>query len=180
MQRRLILGLFASGAAAALAGCSHFESKAAPTERAVIPVDADLTISRDAAGNLKFKYNAPFSDEDGNFDFTKGEAEKASVILSFTIADDSGLGLLFRRDGRDAIWIVEKTLLAYTGATSPQGPYDGKQFRDFKISADGKTLTLFDENSDGILYRYALRFNMGSEVVAHDPDVSNGGHGGGN
>jgi hypothetical protein len=131
---------------------------------------------------LVFKYDAPFADADGNFNFAEGEAAKASAKLTFTITDDGGLGLRFRRDGRDAIWIVEKAQLANSGSTSPLGPYEGKQFRDLSTAADGKTLTLFNENSDGLLYRYALRFDMGSEVVAHDPDMSNGmgGHGSGN
>ncbi len=179
MQRRSFL--IACAVAAGVSGCDHLQGQATPSEPAAIPVDAKLSISRDGSGKLQFKYDAPFADADGNFNFADGAAAKASVNLSFHIVDDSGLGLTFRRDGRDAIWIVEKALLADTGSTSPLGPYQGRQFRDFKVSGDGKTLTLLDENGDGVLYRYALRFDMGAEIVAHDPDVNNGtggGHGG--
>ncbi|MFN0024621.1 MAG: hypothetical protein ACKVS5_12080 [Parvularculaceae bacterium] len=179
MERRFVLACLAG--AVALSACGHLDSKSLAASPKTIPVDAKVSISRDSSGKLLFKYDAPYADADGNFDFAEGEAGKSSVTLSFTIVDDSGLGLRFRRDGRDAIWIVEKALLANSGSTSPAGPYEGKQFRDFRVSADGKTLTVFDENSDGVLYRYALRFDMGSEVIAHDPDVGNGnggGHGG--
>lgn len=177
MRRRVFLAIVGVGAAA-LASCGHLHHLTNPDAPATIPVDAKVTISRDSAGKLVFKYKAPFADEDGNFDFRRGEAAKASIKLSFTIADDGGLGLKFRRNGRDAIWIVEKAALVDSQSTSPLGPYEGKQFRDFQVTPDGKTLTLFDENGDGVLYRYALRFDMGAEIVAHDPDVGNG-HGGG-
>ncbi len=181
MHRRSLL--ITCAAALALASCSHFHAQSKTSGSAVIPVAAEVSVSRDGSGQLQFKYDAPFADADGNFNFAEGAAAKASVNLSFRIVDDGGLGLKFRRDGRDAIWIVEKAQLENTGSTSPLGPYEGKQFRDFRVSADGKLLTLFDENSDGILYRYALRFDMGGEIVAHDPDTQNGtggGHGGDN
>lgn len=182
MQRRLVLTLLAASAVTALAGCDHFSKSATSSEPQAIKVAARVSISEDGAGKLVFKYDAPFADADGNFNFAEGAAAKASVDLSFTIVDDSGLGLKFLPDGRQAIWIVEKARLANSGSTSPLGPYEGKQFRDFEVSADGRTLRLFDENSDGVLYRYALRFDRGGEIVAHDPDMGNGmgGHGGGN
>lgn len=177
MHRPMFLAIVAIGAAT-LAGCGHLHHRAQADAPAAIPVNAKVTISRDSADKLVFKYKAPFADEDGNFDFRQGEAAKASINLSFTIADDSGLGLRFRRDGRDAIWIVEKAALADSQSTSPLGPFEGKQFRDFKVSTDGKTLTLVNENSDGVLYLYALRFDMGAEIVAHDPEMGNGNGGG--
>ncbi len=175
-RRSLIAATFLTGVLAA-AGCEHgyFEAKAKD-----IAVDAKLTITRDGSGAFDFKYDAPFADSDGNFDFSKGAAYGKVVALSFTIRDDSGLGLKFKPEGAEAIWIVDKKNVGPDG--SPQGPYRGNEFRGFVVSSDGRTLSLVNQNEDGVLYRYGLRFDMGSETVVDDPDANNGsgGHTGGN
>lgn len=166
-------------ASLALSGCGHFHDKSVSAD-GILKVDARLQITQDSAGVYDFKYESPFSDADGNFDFSVGEAAKNSIQLTFEIVDDSGLGLKFKPQGSDAIWIVDKKFVGPDG--SPEGPFRGDQFRDFKTSEDGRFLTLFNVNNDGILYRYGLRFDRGSETVIDDPDTQNGhtGHGGGN
>jgi len=166
---------------AAAAACEQKPAAAAPTPAPVtIDVDAKLKITQDASGAYDFTYDSPYSDADGNFDFSVGEAAKASVRLTFRLADDSGLGIKFKPDGTDAIWIVDKKNVGPDG--SPQGPYEGRQFRDFKVSEDGLSLSLFNRNDDGVLYRYGLRFDRGEETVIDDPDNQNGsgGNNGGN
>lgn len=178
MKSRQIIAAFAIGGMLAAAACEHGYSAKKSNE---IAVDAKLTITRDSAGVFDFKYDAPFADADGNFDFSKGEPYGKFIKLSFTISDDSGLGLKFKPEGQEAIWIVDKKNVGPDG--SPEGPFRGTQFRDFKVSADGKTLSLMDQNDDGVLYRYGLRFDLGAETVVDDPDLNNGqggGHTGGN
>ena len=172
------LAALALGGIIASAACQHGYT---PGNLKEIAVDAKLTITKDSSGAFDFKYDAPFADADGNFDFSKGEPYGKFVNLSFTISDDSGLGLKFKPEGRDAIWIVDKKNVGPDG--SPQGPFRGTQFRDFRVSADGKTLSLTDQNDDGVLYQYGLRFDMGAVTVVDDPEVNNGsggGHTGGN
>lgn len=179
MKSRLIIAAISVGGLLSTAACEHGYLG---TKSKEIAVDAKLTITEDGAGGFDFKYDAPFADAEGNFDFSKGEPYGKFVRLSFTISDDSGLGLKFKPDGREAIWIVDKKNVGSDG--SPEGPFRGTQFRDFEVSADGKTLSLLDQNDDGVLYRYGLRFDMGSQTVVDDPDLNNGqggGHtGGGN
>jgi hypothetical protein len=157
------------------ASCSHFEKTDRQTE---IAVPAKLSITRGADGVFDFKYDAPFADSEGNFDFSKGDPYGKVVLLSFSIVDDMGLGLKFKPDGRDAMWIVDKRFVGPDG--SPEGPFRGQQWTNFDVSADGRTLTVRNQNDDGILYRYGLRFDMGSETVIDDPDSQNGsgGHSG--
>lgn len=161
-------------ASLALTGCAHFHDTPASAD-SVLKVDAQIKITQDGSGVYDFKYDSPYSDADGNFDFSVGAAAKSSVQLTFEIADDSGLGIKFKPEGSDAIWIVDKKFVGPDG--SPEGPFRGAQFRDFRTSADGRSLTLFNVNNDGILYRYGLRFDRGSETVIDDPDNQNG-HGG--
>lgn len=164
-----------AAAAIVSASCSHFDHyghSAAP-----IDVKAKLSIFETAPGVYDFKYDAPFADQDGNFDFSQRGALGRRVNMSFSITDDSGLGIKFKPDGAQAIWIVDKKNVGADG--SPQGPYQGDQFRNFAVSSDGLTLSLFNQNDDGILYRYGLRFNRGAVTVIDDPDNQNGGHTGG-
>jgi hypothetical protein len=179
MDRRYLMMTITTVGLAAVGGCEHFDH-GRPKVSKEIEVAANLSISRDAAGVYDFKYDAPFADADGNFDFSKGEAYGRVVNLSFRITDDSGLGLKFKPDARDAMWIVEKANVGPDG--SPQGPYRGKQWFNFRVSDDGRTLFVTDQNEDGVLYRYGLRFDLGSETVVDDPDANNGsgGHGGSN
>lgn len=145
--------------------------------RGKIAVDAALTVTKDASGGFEFRYDAPFADEKGNFDFKQKGAAYKIVNLTFTIADGSVAGLKFRPTGADAIWIVDKRNVGPDG--SPTGPYRGKQFSDFRVSADGLQLSLTDLNNDGVLYRYGLRFDLGGALVIDDPDVGNSGGSGG-
>jgi hypothetical protein len=164
------------GSSLALIGCQH---PYLDTKSGTIEVDAKLTITQSSEGAFEFRYQAPFADAGGNFDFSKGEPLGKIVNLSFTIADDSGVGLKFKPEGRDAIWIVDKKNVGPDG--SPEGPYRGTQFQDFAVSPDGKTLTLVDLNNDGVRYQYGLRFDLGDKTVVDDPEVNNGhGSGGGN
>lgn len=179
MKRRYLLAAFGAVGLTAAGACEHRgygQSKGSKD----IDVAAKLTITRDAAGAYDFKYDSPFADAQGNFDFSKGDAYGKVVKLSFAIADDGGLGLKFKRDARDAMWIVDKKNVGADG--SPQGPFRGQQWFDFRVSDDGRTLFVTDQNDDGVLYRYGLRFDLGSQTVVDDPDANNGsgGHGGNN
>lgn len=174
------LKLIAAAALIAAAGACDLKAAGPGPAPVTIDVEAKLKITQDGRGAYDFTYDSPYSDADGNFDFSVGEAAKASVRLTFRLADDSGLGIKFKPNGTDAIWIVDKKNVGPDG--SPQGPYEGRQFRDFKVSEDGLSLSLFNRNDDGVLYRYGLRFDRGEETVIDDPDNQNGsgGNNGGN
>ncbi len=160
----------------AVASCSHLAQGTKFRESLGVP--AKLSVAEVSPGVFDFKYDAPFANADGDFDFSKGEALGKIINLSFTIVDDQGLGLKFKSEATDAIWIVDKKFVGPDG--SPEGPFRGDQFRDFKVSSDGRTLSLTNLNSDGVLYRYGLRFDRGAETVIDDPDQQNGTHTGGN
>lgn len=141
--------------------------------RNTVPVSAAVAIADDGAGSYLFSYKAPFADEKGNFDFSQKGAAFNTIKLTFTIADGSVEGIKFKPDAADAMWIVEKINVDETTG-SPRGPYRGKQFSDFTISEDGRSLTVTDANDDGVIYRYGLRFDLGGKTVTDDPDVNNG------
>jgi hypothetical protein len=169
-----IASLLIGGAALLVAGCTHVSE---PKSQGEVAVAATLKVTEDGAGGYKFAYSAPYFDEKGNFDFSKKGADGNVVRLTFTIADGSVSGLKFKADARDAMWIVDKKNVdPATG--SPRGPYEGRQFHSFAVSADGLTLSVVDENNDGVLYRYGLRFDLGGATVIDDPDGQNGGSGG--
>ncbi len=177
IKRRFLLAA-AAVCLAILTGCEQGYVKPDSKE---ITVPAKLTITRDSAGAYDFKYDAPFADAEGNFDFSKDGAAGNAIRWSFVIVDDQGLGLKFKPQGADAIWIVDKKNVGKDG--SPEGPYRGSQFQDFNVSEDGKVLSLTNLNNDGVLYRYGLRFDLGDETVVDDPDAQNGhssGSGGNN
>lgn len=154
-----------------LAACACAPKSGDTGPRGDVPVDAAVTIASDGAGGYTFKYAAPFADADGNFDFTDPKIGKSPVTLTFRIDGASVGGIAFKREGRDAMWIADKREV---GEESPKGPYQGRQFTDFSVGADGRTLTVRDLNNDGLVYRYALRFDLNGETVQHDPDVKNG------
>ncbi len=163
--------LFVGLAIFVAAGCVHEDKSVAP--QGTIEVTADVTVLRGDDGNYAFRYSGPFFDEKGNFDFSQPGAKFNTINLTFAIADGSIPGLKFRADPRDAIWIVEKAK-ADPETGSPVGPYRGDQFVDFRVTDDGRRLTLIDKNDDGVLYRYGLRFNHDAALVADDPDGQNG------
>lgn len=81
-------------------------------------------------------------------------------------------GAKFKSPGDEAFWIIEKSVVGATGC--PNASYQGSQFQDWTTSADRRRLQVLDINSDGLQYRYALRFDIGGQTVTHDPDGSNG------
>ncbi len=167
--------LLSVGALALLAiGCTH--GQYGQTQRGEIAVNAKVLITEVGEGEYSFSYDAPYFDDKGNFDFSQQGPLYNRIKLSFTIADGSVSGLKFKMNGADAIWIVDKNNVGPDG--SPQGPYQGRQFHDFNVSPDGLSLSLTDENDDGVRYRYGLRFDLGGEMVVDDPDGQNGGPGG--
>ncbi len=155
-----------------LAACEHYGATGA--DRNTVPVNAAVTIAEDGSGGYVFSYKAPFADEQGNFDFSQKGAAFNTIKLTFTIADGSVPGIAFQPAATDAIWIVEKANVdATTG--SPRGPYRGNVFSDFQLSADGRSLTVTNQNDDGVRYRYGLRFDLNGKLVIDDPDMGNGG-----
>lgn len=170
---RKILAMLVGGAALAAAACEVIKED--PPPPASLAVAAALTVTEDGAGGYSFRYDAPFADEKGNFDFTQGEAYGKIIVVTFTIADGSVPGLKFKPEGEDAIWIADKKNVGADG--SPTGPYRGEVFHDFKVSADGRSLTVTSDNDDRTLYRYGLRFDLDGQTVIDDPDWGNDGHG---
>ena len=136
--------------------------------------DVGVTVTPDGPGKYSFKYAGRFADADGNFDFSQ-EGAKGNVIAIEISIDSAPPGLKFKSQGSDAMWIVEKKSV---GDGSPRGAYKGEQFRQFSTSEDGRTLRVTDLNDDGVLYRYALRFDLNGETIQHDPDAQNGQGGG--
>lgn len=178
---RIFVSAVAIGGALLTAACVHdgvSADLASSAPRKTLPVNADVTISEDGAGGYAFSYKAPFADEKGNFDFSKNGAAFNTIRLSFTIAEGSVAGIKFKSDATDAMWIVEKKN-ADKASGSPNGPYRGGQFSNFEVTADGRQLTVTDTNDDGVLYRYGLRFDLDGKTVIDDPDMGNGGSGGG-
>ena len=158
-----------------IAGCEHYIHGDKPTtNEKIIDVPVNVSIERDASGDFKFRYAASdFSDEEGNLDFTGVSAKGTQVKIHFVIGPGSPEGLTFKREGRDAMWIIEKAQLKDPN-DSPPAPYQGEQFYDFETSRDGKRLMVMNQNNDGILYRYNLRFDFEGGTVVHDPDAENG------
>ncbi len=170
---RKIAYLFAAAAGLLLTACEHYGD--AKESRNTIPVDAAVTIAENPEGGYSFSYNAQFFKENGDFDFSQEGAKGNTIILTFTIADGSVPGIGFNADATDALWIVDKKDVdKETG--SPGGPYRGNQFFKFAVSDDRQSLTVTDQNDDGVLYRYGLRLNIDGEPVIDDPDGQNGGH----
>lgn len=138
-----------------------------------ITVPIAVSITPDGSGGFTFRYNGFFTDPQGNINLATGDANKRNVLLRFIIAD-APAGMKFKADGREAMYIIERSLLDDPTA-SPTKPYDGKQFQKFNTSSDGRVLTVFDRNDDSTVYRYSLRFDFNGRTVVHDPDTSNGG-----
>lgn len=130
-----------------------------------------VAVTPDGAGGYAFRYSGDFAKENGDLDFSGDRARGRGVSIEFKIGPGSPEGLRFKSDGSDAMWIVEKKQV---GDGSPKVPYRGDQFTEFSTSGDGQTLRVYDRNNDGVLYRYALRFDLGGETVQHDPDTQNG------
>lgn len=122
---------------------------------------------------FRFSGDPDLIDRDGNCNFAVPPALKKEVLWSITIDPNSHGSYRFVEDAADAMWIHKKP---ETGNICPTGPYKGGQFKDFKLSADRRTLTVRNSNNDEVLYRYALRFvdDKGNRLDC-DPDTGNGG-----
>ena len=155
------------GAALLAAGCVHENGGARPT----LAVAALVTVTEDGSGGYYFSYDAPFADAAGNFDFSKGDAYGKVITITFSISDASASDARFKPVAADAIWIVDKKNVGADG--SPTGPYEGRQFHDF-ASNSRLEFSVTDENNDGVLYRYSLRFDIDGATVVDDPDIGNG------
>ena len=154
------------------------------TDNRTFVAPVNVQVEKDGSGGYTFVYSGPFADKEGNLDFSRGKAEGRSVLIQFNIAEDSVPGLQFRPKGRDAIWITRGS---QEFSSKPQGPYredllegrvrdQGKaQFRDFRTSKGGQELNVFNQNDDSGIYVYNLRFDLGDELVVHDPEIKNGG-----
>ena len=166
--------LLSAAAFAMLSSCANIpQTKDEP--RGELAANVAVKAVVDASGAATFSYAGDFTDANGNLDFSK-EAAGNTVYITFTLAEGSSAGLTFKPEGPDAMWIVDKKNVDPDG--SPQGPYQGRQFYGFETSKDGLTFTVTDQNDDGVLYRYGLRFDYNGSTVVDDPDVKNGGSGG--
>jgi hypothetical protein len=174
----------------ALSACCHIGT---PATRGEIEAPTSVTITQNPDGSFNFDYDSRFADRAGNFDFTEPPARGNQVALEFTIDPASTPGLRFEPEGRDAIFIAMEERSRYKDdagdvapraqrysvptvgyGQSPQEPYRGDQFFDFRVTNDGRTLLVTDRNDDGMTYRYSLRFRLNGESVVHDPRISNG------
>ena len=165
----------ATASVLALAACAC-QPYPGPSERGQITTEVGLTVTPTSGGGFDFRYSGQFADAHGNFNFAQRGAYGNAVTIVFTIDPASAPGLKFKPYGADAMWIVEKKVV---GEGSPEGPYRGDQYYGFSTSADGRTLRVMNRNDDGVLYRYALRFDLNGQTVQHDPDSQNGAGGGG-
>ena len=167
-MKRLGKALLAAAAALAISACAY-DGERVPGD---ITTEVGLSVTPDGKGGFEFRYDGEYADERGNLNLAEGEAAHNSVFIVISIADGAPPGLRFKPEGRDAMWIVEKERVGEDG--SPTGPYRGEQFGDFTVDADGKRLSVYDRNNDGVLYRYGLRFDFEGATVVDDPDTQNG------
>ena len=165
--------IFASAAMIATGACAQVDKPTNGKPGEPTSAAAGVTVAADREGGFKFSYAGRYVDEEGNFDFSEGEVSKGPVMIRFSLVD-APAGLTFKREGADAVWIVEKKEV---GEESPKGPYQGEQFSRFQTSKNGRVLTIYNKNDDGVTYRYGLRFSLAGKTIMHDPDVKNGGGG---
>jgi hypothetical protein len=165
--------LACAAGAALLAGCAAYQQPQAKASDETLPVNVALTVAPSGDGTYQFRYEGPFFDERGNFDFSKPGALYQTIEITFTLSENSPPELRFKPTAEDAMWIVDKRFVGPDG--SPAGPYRGDVFYGFALSEDGRSLRVIDRNDDGVLYRYGLRFDLGAETVIDDPDGQNGG-----
>jgi hypothetical protein len=136
-------------------------------------VSANVTVTITKRGsNFEFAYSGGYAQPNGNLDCSVEPYNKKTVNLNFTIGSGSVPGIKFVSAGKDAMWIAPKE---QTGEESPKGPYSGAQFAGFSVDAGRQRLSVVNNNDDEETYRYALRFDLDGKIVAHDPDVKNGG-----
>ena len=121
-------------------------------------------------GAFTFLFDGDFVDQAGNFDFAHQGAKGCQVDIRFSLAE-APEGMVFKPQGRDAIWILEKCKCE---GDCPSGPYEGDEFSGFATSDCGQKLSVTDVNNDGELYRYSLRFDYNGQTVVCDPDARNG------
>jgi hypothetical protein len=143
-----------------------------PEARGEIEADIDVKIAEDDAGDYAFSCAGVYTDADCNLDFRAGDAAKSAVRIVFRIDPGSADGVRFFAEGTQAMYIAFKQDV---GEDSPKSPYNGRQFADFKTSDDGLQFSVLNQNDDGEVYRYALRFERDGEPVVYDPDLSNSG-----
>jgi|GEM_PF-3492321 len=179
-----------------LAGCEHYKESYKPTtpmacdcdplkepviKGDVLELPITVGVKPNGKGGFDFTYTGRYFDPDGNWNFTRGDAQERHVLMQFHLSDSVPAGLKFISPGEDAMYIVKKSSLerktdSPTRSFDPQENVDKKgrpEFSDFKTSEDGRTLTVLNLNNDGAVYRYNLRFRLGDDLVVHDPDGDN-------
>ena len=96
------------------------------------------------------------------------------VKLQFRlVVEESVAGIRFL-DQREAMYIDLARNLKPN--ESPTKPYEGRVFLDFNTSRNAEMFEVIDLNNDGQVYRYSLRFKLGSDFVVDDPETDNGDH----
>lgn len=143
----------------------------ADAKRGEIKPVISVKITGDEKSGYAFAYSGEFADVKGNLYFTIGRARRKKIRMKFSIDAASVKGARFLARGDEAFWIVEKALAGPDGC--PQGPYRGDQFRILSIGNDRRALRVLDQNDDGKVYRYALRFEINGKTIVDDPDTSN-------
>ena len=185
---------------AALAGCTYSGSQG-PTSSETSPKDpstwtsvnsaVDISVTEDESfefsdsRRFQFNFAGENSDTKGDLDFS--QLKRRKVVINFEIGPDAPADFKFKPDGRDAMWIERKdelikALLAENNGElpediSPRSPYpvSGTQFTNFKVSKDGKHLSVLVANTGQTTFRYNLRFDYKGQTVQFDPDIGTNG-----
>lgn len=166
-------------AAAFLSGCAHYQAggvlPTASDSDADLQAPSDVVVRR-AGDEFTFAYSGPLTRPNGDIDLT-GDLTRGQIVeLKFDISS-APAGFVFRRDPRDAIFIDFAQNVPPGG--SPRDNYAGRQFTNFRLSRDRRTLFVTNLNNDGETYAYGLRFEYQGQLVMDDPKIRNHGLGGG-
>lgn len=187
-------------AVAVLAGCTYSgshspksseQSPKDPSEWTSVNSAVDISVTEDESfefadsRRFQFGFTGENSDSKGDLDFS--QLKRRKVLIKFKIGPDAPADFKFKPDGRDAMWIERKdelikALLEENNGElpeeiSPRGPYPvgGTQFTNFKVSKDGKRLSVLVANTGQTTFRYNLRFDYKGETVQFDPDIGTNG-----
>lgn len=139
--------------------------------RPEVDVSVSVKITENQGSSYDFEYSGDYFDSAGNFNFANTNLKGKSVRIHYSIDAQSAAGVQFKQTGDDAFWIIEESIVGPTGC--PGQTYRGSQFQDWVTSADRLQLHVLDLNSDGLNYRYALRFDRNGATIVHDPGGTN-------
>ena len=130
---------------------------AAPTPKLV-----DLTLRRIAKDELKGSFIRPPWKNDQEMSFKNKNDE--GLMVSFTIEDDGGTGMLFPDDPAKALWVHP---VAKKNDPCPPPGSTWPEFQATGVTNGNRTLEVRDFNSCPQLFKFALNFT----TDPHNPDA---------